>query len=156
MNTLLPDARASRTASAAASAMRWPTTSQLRPAPPLWPVTPKGAILECASAARALPKPAVVVRIHDRLKRSFSSRLSPPQTTVDKTCGTPTFNIVAGPQIAFSCGMVFLQVAPDVLGFLEPPTAKMLTTCRILASEYVETWIPSANAHTHTHANIIP
>jgi len=81
---------------------------------------------------------------------------SPPQTTVDKTCGTPTFNIVAGPQIAFSCGMVFLQVAPDVLGFLEPPTAKMLTTCRILASEYVETWIPSANAHTHTHANIIP
>ena len=81
---------------------------------------------------------------------------SPPQTTVDKTCGTPTFNIVAGPHIAFSCGMVFLQVAPYVLAFLEPPTAKMLTTCRILASEYVETWIPSANAHTHTHANIIP
>ena len=75
MNTLLPDARASRTASAAASAMHWPTTSQLRPAPPLWPVTPKGAILECASAARALPKLAVAVRIHDRLKRSFSSRL---------------------------------------------------------------------------------
>ena len=73
---------------------------------------------------------------------------SPPQTTVDKTCGAPTFNIVAGPQIAFSCGMVFLQVAPDVLGFLEPPTAKMLTTCQFSHPNMLK---PGYLPRTHTH-----